>query len=155
MEAIQVIDICPTTKQQCADFVQKLISEVDAGTVNPLDLHIKLVAIEKALGEVKKAISDGVLREAEKYGQKTFAHQSAEITVCAVKTEYDYKVSKDSEWERLDSEINDLTDRKKEREKFLKSLGKPMTLVNEESGEIDTIYPPLKIQKDGIRVTLL
>jgi hypothetical protein len=45
-------------------------------------------------------------------------------------------------------------EQKKQCELFLRMLPNPATVVNELTGEIETIQPPVKISKSSITITL-
>jgi len=154
MTPMAVISLAPSTKEQAADFTQKLISKVESGEENPLSLAVKMNAFIKSLESVKKAIDDSILREAEKYGAKSFDAFGAEITISELGTKYDYSICGDSEWQMLNQQLDSLKESIKQREKVLKSLTKPMTVVNELSGEIETINPPIKTSTTGIKIVL-
>lgn len=153
MSVMSVIELNPTTKQQANDFASKLILEVNEGNVNPLDLHIKLTAMQTAIETVKKAISEQTLTEAQRYGQKTFEHQSAEVTIKELGTKYDYSNCNDAELEELNKKIASLEEAKKKRETFLKALTSPMDIVVNEA-EVVKIYPPVKRSTTGVAITL-
>lgn len=152
---MDVINLCPSQKTECAIFAQKLIADVESGMVNALDLHIKMNAIQNALDVVKKAIADQTLHEAVKYGEKTFAHLGAEVTIAELGVKYDYSHCKDTVWERLDQEELSVKESKKNREAFLKSLKEPMTVVDESTGEMVTIVPPIRKGTTGVKITLI
>jgi len=152
--AYSVINYNPTTKEQAETFAKKLTDEVMQGDVNPLELHVKLTAMQKAFDAVKKNIAQYTLDEAGKHGAKSFEINGAKIEISELGTKYDFLPCGDSQWEMMDAEIKALDDRKKEREKFLKTLTKSMTIVNELTGEIETINPPHKSSTTGIKVTL-
>lgn len=152
--AYSVINYNPTTKEQAEVFANKLTEEVLQGEVNPLELHVKMSAMQKAFDAVKKNIASLVLEEAQKYGEKSFEAMNAKIEIQELGVKYDFSGCGDYEWEMLDAREKATSDAKKEREKFLKSLTKSMTIVNEGTGEIEMVRPPVKSSTTGIKVTL-
>lgn len=150
--AISVINLTPTTKEQAETFATKLIDEVMRGDVNPLELHVKMNAMQKSLDIVKKAIADQVLSEASKYGAKKFETMGAEIAICELGTKYNFENCGDSEWEKINNEINELQEKKKERENFLKTITPSVKVADANTGEM--INPPIKSSTTGIKVTL-
>jgi hypothetical protein len=70
-------DIC---KAEIAQIAQQLTDRINDGEVNPIEAHIKLKAIVKALEVTIKATEQTVADEAAKYG-KTFHAFGAEITL--------------------------------------------------------------------------
>jgi hypothetical protein len=70
-------DIC---KAEIAQIAQHLTDRINEGEVNPVEAHIKLKAIVKALEVTIKATEEVVTTEAAKHG-KTFQAFGAEITL--------------------------------------------------------------------------
>ena len=70
-------DIC---KAEIAQIAQQLTDRINDGEVNPIEAHIKLKAIVKALEATIKATEQTVADEASKHG-KTFSAFGAEITL--------------------------------------------------------------------------
>ena len=70
-------DIC---KAEIAQIAQQLTDRINDGEVNPIEAHIKLKAIVKALEATIKATEQTVADEASKHG-KTFRAFGAEITL--------------------------------------------------------------------------
>lgn len=154
MQAISVINLFPETKEQINTFVNLVVESVNEGTVNALELSIKLKALEVVCDEIRKQISDSATSEACKYGEKSFDHKNAKVEVAMVGVKYDYSCCCDAEWNELNKEIETATLVRKEREKFLKNIKGQMTVVNEITGEVDTIYAPKVSGKESIKITL-
>ena len=70
-------DIC---KAEIAQIAQQLTDRINEGEVNPIEAHIKLKAIVKALEATIKATEQTVADEASKHG-KTFRAFGAEVTL--------------------------------------------------------------------------
>ena len=58
-------------------------------------------------------------------------------------------------WERLDADFKTAKARKEEREKFLKTIKSKVTVVDDETGEVATIYEPVKSGQSGYRSKVL
>lgn len=86
--------------------------------------------------------------------EKGYAAHDVNIEQAPTKTDYDYSVCNDPEWENLDGVVKANTELKKHREAFLKTLKKPMEIVDRDTGETYTIYPPNKLQKEGLKLTI-
>lgn len=147
-----VIRLLPTKSSEIAVFAHRLITSVRDGYTNPLELHVALKALELLSKEVREEIEESTLREASKYSEKKFQAYGAIVERTDVGTIYNYEMSGDAQWESLDAQIKTLTERKKEREAFLRTLKEPLTTLNEETGEVEQIKPPTKRSKEGIRV---
>ena len=155
MTATSVINLGATTKSEAIAFADKLVAEVLDGNTAALEMHVKLTAMEKAIKDVKERIAAAVLDEATKHGDKTFDAYTAEITISdSLGAKYDYSACNDSTWRDLKANEERVSNERKAREVFLKSLKKPLTIANDETGEIETINPPVKSSTTGIKVTL-
>lgn len=151
--AQSVISLCPSTKEQIEIFANQLIDDVEQGVTNPLALHIRLTLIEKSFDKVKDAIKKQVVAEAEKHNQKSFDHMGCKIEVKEMGVKYDYSGCNDAEWNRMKFRFDVYEKAIKNRQEFLKALKKKETLVNEETGEIIEIFPPIKTSTTSIAVT--
>jgi len=67
------------------------------------------------------------------HNKKTFSYSNATVAI-STRTNWDF--SSDKTWKELDDKIHELTRKKKERETYLKANHKPITLVDEETGEL-------------------
>lgn len=152
--ALGALRIMPSSAGETARFAKQLIESVKHGEANPLQLIVQLHALTKVYELVREEIESDMLREADKYPEKVIEAFGARLEKSEVGTKYNYHVSKDSEWERLDSEIRALEDKRKERETFLKALKEPITTLNKETGEIEEIRAPLKTSKSGLKIYL-
>lgn len=72
--------------------------------------------------------------------------------IAEVGTKYDY--SENTEWVKIQNQITDLEDKRKDVEKFIKALRSSFTEVNEETGEIIKWHPPVKTSTTSIKKTI-
>lgn len=152
--AIGTLRLMPSKASEVAQFSRQLIVAVQSGEVNPLELLVMLRSLEAVSELVREEIEENILTEAGKFSEKVIERFGARIERCDTYTKYIYETSKDSEWSRMDTELRDLQHRMKEREKFLRALSNPMTVVDQDSGEITEIRPPVKKSKEGVKVYL-
>jgi len=145
METLSVINLLPSTKEQVKSFASDIISQVKEGALNPLTLKAQLKFIEKTISEVDKGIKDEFMNEAAKYG-KSFEYKGWKIEAIESGTTYDY--SSDMIW-------CDLKEKIKERETFLKSLKEPLVVVDTDTGETSTFYPPVKRSTSTYKFTAI
>ena len=123
------------------------------GDVDPLALFINCKALSKILDNVISNIELEALEEAYKYGNKVFGFRGANITIKEVGTKYDYDVCKDSVLANIQRVKSEISETEKKRLTFLKSLSGKTNVVDEESGEISELYPPIKQSKTAVIVT--
>lgn len=136
-------------KSDLAEIASNILQDVNDGWVDPLDA---LIYAKK--GEVLfKSIVDAVKDKAEMPESKYTKHD-ADLVEKMVGVSYDYSACGDIEWEMIDAQIKDLSEKKKERETFLKSLKSKLTLVNEDTGETYSVEPPVQKGKMSIAITL-
>ena len=133
MEATSVITLMPENKEQIELFISKVKLSVLSGDINPLELDVRLKAIEETIYGIRKdkEVKSEIIKEASKYG-KSFDYKNAKITISERGT-YDY--SNDMKWVELNKKI-------KERELYLKSIPEEGT-VDIDSGEV-MYRPPQK-----------
>lgn len=155
MKEVKLFETYPENKFQQQMLANEIILPVIEGDVNPIDVYVKAKAIQDALKIVTDddRVKDLVICEVEKYGNNT-TYNSASLQVKEMGVKYDYSVCNDSIYNDLVDNIEKLKETLKQREKFLKSISSDGTLiVNEETGEVNKIYPPIKMAAQGISVT--
>lgn len=152
--AFGVVRLFPDTKQGIEMFSTQLIRAVENGEVDALQLKAYFKAMEKVIEKVDKSTRDSQMTQAEKYGEKKFRAHGMQIEIAEVGTKYDYESCGDIEWERWDSSVKSAEESRKNRETFLKTLKEPMTLVNEETGEVYKVRPPVKRSTTGLKFTI-
>ena len=134
----------------------QIVEAMDAGELNPLDIHYQVKAMEdfiKILSSNSR-YKDYVLTEGMKHG-KSFEFNGSKMEIKETGVKYDYSNCGDQEWSVLEVEINVRKEKQKEREKFLKSLPpEGIEIVSNETGEVIKVYPPSKSSTTSIAVTL-
>ena len=94
------------------------------GEVDQLEFASQITALEQLFKALKAdhLIKDVILEEAEKYGSKSFEHGNSKFQIKEVGTKFDFTSCLDTEWEELDATIKRYSEKKKEREAFLKTI---------------------------------
>jgi hypothetical protein len=124
---------------------------------SPIELAEVLSAMELFIKQVKGDVrfTDFVRDELNKENGKTTTSSGAKIECAEVGVEYDFSKCGDSEFEFLESSLIAATEKLKARKDFLKTIpASGMTIVSTLTGEVETIYPPLKYSKSSFKVTL-
>lgn len=153
-KAISQITVFNTSKAGIEKYVKQCIQGVEGGILPPLHMAIYLKTMEKIIEGIQNGIKESALAEAEKY-EKNFEFHGAKIEVAELGTKYDYANCGDSVWANLDGQIKKLSEEKKQRETFLKTLKEPVAMANKASGgEIININPPIKSSTTGIKITI-
>lgn len=155
MSTIKLFDNYPKNKFDQQMLANDIILPVIEGEVNPIETYIKARSMLEALKIVTDddRIKDLVITEVEKYGNKA-EFNSANLQVKDVGVKYDYSVCNDQIYNDLLYMLNDIKEQIKIREKFLSKIpSEGTTIVYEQTGEVRTIYPPIKQGSQGITIT--
>ncbi len=148
METINsTLSVLPSTKEQIQIFADKLMNELDNGETDALQLLKVQKAFDKVFDKIKDKLREASIEAAEKYGKGKFGLNGAEYEVKEMGVKYNYEHCGDPKWKRLKEDLKD-------RETLLKSLKESMAMVDEETGEVITIYPPLKSSTTTVQITL-
>lgn len=146
-----LMHLMPSTGEQINTFALGIVRAVKDGEENALDVMLQLRAMEKAFKVINEQIKDNVVTEANKYPGTTFKYRGVELAKGDVSTTYDYAVCGDTIWERLRVDADTAKLKQSERETFLKSLKEPITIVDEMTGEVVEVRPPLKKSVAGVK----
>lgn len=152
--AYGVMRLLPDTKTGVDIFSKQLITAVENGEVNPLQLKALFKVMEKVSEKVDEGIKDSLLREADKYNEKKFNMYGFDIEKAEVGTKYDYAACGDPIYNHRLQIFLEAEKQLKERAEFLKALHEPLTLVDDESGEVATVRPPLKKSTTGLKFSM-
>lgn len=153
MKAIEAFQHLPTTREQVQSFSDQLVFGLQAGDIEPLQFKIFLKGLEKVMENIKPVLDEMARSEAEKHG-KSFEIMGAKVELREAGTRYDYSSCGYPKWERSAAELKAKQEEVKGHEKFLQSLKGSMTIADEDTGEIITIYPPVKKSTSTIQITL-
>lgn len=145
----------PSKKEINAN-VEAIVSFVNSGDLNSLDIALAMKSLEELTTQVRKQLRDktDLIEEAEKHGKGKFTYKGADIQVKEAGVSYDFSSCNDNNLKELESEIANLVSESKDRKTFLKSLKKGIVVVDEDTGETNTIYPPVKKSTTTVMITL-
>jgi hypothetical protein len=142
------------SKEGVQRFSIQVINAVKNGEVNALELKAYLKAMEQIIEIVDKATRHEQLTEAEKYGEKSFEVFGCKIEKAEVGTKYDYSGSGDPIYNHRLQIFEEAKKQLDDRAAFLKALKEPLVIVDDESGEVATLRPPLKKSTDGLKFSI-
>lgn len=143
-----------TSAEGIEAFAALVAKEVEEGRVSPLQVKVWTKTMAKAGERIDELCDDHYKSEAAKYGEKPFSYAGAEIHLTATRTEYDYSACGDPQWNRQKEIVDAATKQLKSMEATLKTYTQPKTIVDEGTGEIATVQPPLKRQSMGLKVSI-
>lgn len=152
--AMGVIRQLSVSKSGVDMFCRQLISSVQNGEVNALELKAFLKTMELIIDRVDKETKENQVTEAMRYSEKKFSAYGCEIEQCEVSTRYDYSTCGDPIYNQRVKIAEEAKSQLDDRAAFLKALKEPLTIVDDESGEVATVRPPVKKSTSGLRITL-
>jgi hypothetical protein len=139
---VNLSNVLPS-KENLKAIVQNLTHEVFEGTTDPIRLSALLDFVIKACTEAKASIKEETITQLEKDPlRKDYFGYKIEVTEAGVN--YDYSGCNDPELKALYTRLELIKESIKDKETFLKSIKGHATLVIEETGEVVTVYPPVK-----------
>jgi hypothetical protein len=132
-----------------------IVTEYELGNLNPLRFLGRLEFLSQVIDKAKAEIREKSLSELEKYGSETKSGVKIDGISFKIKetgVRYDYSLTKS--WTDKKSEIDILTEELKAIEATLKSLKSKATILDEETGELIELLPPIKTSKTSIEISL-
>lgn len=145
----------PTT---VAEAVKQAKDAIMQGTVDPIIAHVNVQKMAKVIDEYSKDkdVRRIILDEFEKYGAKVITKGDAVIEVAEMGSRYDYTSTNDTKIAELYALRKALDADIKEREQYLKSLpSSGAQVIDSDTGEVTTIYPPAKTSTTWLRTTFI
>lgn len=151
-----VLALFTTKKESIAFFADAIINKVKGGTLNALQIKSLCKAMIETAELIDKGTREEQKNEADKYAaEKSFEAYGCKWEIAPIKTEYDYDQCNDPQLERLENIEWAAKEQVKQRKAFLQNLSAPIHIVDEESGELVQLQPPVKIQEMGVKSKLL
>lgn len=156
ISALGVLSLLETTKEQRQSFVQSVVESLKEGNADPLQVHLQVKNTEDLVKQITedKEYRKLCLEEAQKHG-KSFDRFNAKFEVKEVGSKFDYSVCNDPVLARLQQAMEIAKKALKDREDWIKkapSDGVP--IIDEETGEAITVYPPIKTSTTSVAVSL-
>lgn len=149
---MELIKLEPTTnaKEIGRAMVESICHDVAEGNINPLKQLIVLKSLENAIDEIRQNILDQGIEEVRKYGKETDMN-GYKISIINAGAKYDYSNCNHPVYNELSKKAAEIKAELTEIEKFLKSLKAPLDMLDKETGEIYTIYPPVYSSKETLK----
>jgi hypothetical protein len=150
--AISTLSQLPETKQQIETFAYSLEQGLNNGQIIASDLLRFQKAMEKVFEKIKPTLIENALNEISQY-EKNSVIKGSEFSIVEAGVKYDYSECNDIEYNTLTTQIEAIKSTLKDRETFLKAIKEPLQMIDENSGEVYTIYPPKKTSTTTLKVT--
>jgi len=154
MEIINQQDFSNYTKKELTAKAKSQASEdVDQGLIDPLKNYLYAKTLINYLTAYANEIHEAAIQEYDQFGEKDVSLLNRTITKSETGVKYDFSNSNHPKLKSLVAEQEKITSDIKEVEKMLKGLNEPMTIIDEDTGEMTEIKPPVKRSTTKIKVT--
>lgn len=146
------IEISKTSIQQT---INEINDALDNEQYNALKIALDIKYFQEVLDGIKDKLREKVLDSLSKYhkNEKIMIYGN-EYIIKESGVKYDYTNCNDSYYNDLINEINKLNELKAHREAFLKTLQSKTNIVDEDTGEINEINPPIKSSTTTYQIKL-
>jgi hypothetical protein len=134
LTAPSILSLFETNRDQRTSFVKDIITRLQNGEVDPLEIHLQIKSMEDVINQLTntdekknknfalaKEYKEMLIEAASKHG-KSFELHNAKFEQKEVGTKYDYSVCEDESYNELSKQMEDLKAKIKEREKFLQNV---------------------------------
>jgi hypothetical protein len=145
---INTASIVPS-KENIKLLSEKIIQSVKDGEQTPLELAVRLTALEKVCEQVREGISEDVLNELSKYSGKTEIF-GAKVERKETGTKYDF--SQTSKWVNIKAKEDAIAAERKNLETMLKTIPGVTQVI--EDDEVIELIPAAKTSKTSFAITL-
>lgn len=143
----QIKTIAEQTAQDIIDNGKDVILIAD--TIAKIELFIKEL---KASPEYL----DYLILEVSKYGKGMTTSTGTKLELAEVGTKYDFSQCNDPRLIELEAELIYFEETIKQRKDFLKALNPSgVSVLDKETGETITLYPPSKTSKSSVKTTII
>lgn len=150
----KISKIVPNTANELKLAAVEIMQGLDEGSIEPLKLLRDLKMIEK-LGElIKDRLTKAARDAADRYPEAELALHGVLFKKTEVGVQYQWDNCGDETLENILTKEKQLKEERKGREDFLKAIDGTLTEVNEDSGEIRTLRPPVRISTSSLSVTI-
>lgn len=146
-----------TDSRSISEYAREAVAAITEGQVDPLTAFVNINKIKKVVEEVGK--NTEVTRTVVDYiGQRGDAREGLTVgdckaQVCEAGITYDFSECSDPTLTELYTEADAIKERIKARENFLKGIDGHMTVIDENTGEAITLYPPSRSSKTTVKLT--
>lgn len=159
ISATSILSLLQTNKEQRQSFVASVMNEIREGSKSPLDIHLQIKCMEDLAAQLKDDTDykKYLLEETAKIcgGAKSTEYHNAKFEIKEVGTKYDFSNCNDNDYNRLAWEADTASKAMKDRADFLKKIPPAgINIVDTQSGEMVTVYPPSKSSTTSVAVTL-
>lgn len=156
MKEITLFEEIPVTRtgqKELGDIMKKSLAD---GEMNPIEAVVKAKSLYEVLSLFLKDddVKGLVVNECSKYGKgETPSFSGAKVQVKETGVKWDYTDCGDPVYDSLALQMEELKQRMKQRESYLKTITERKTEIDEATGEIYTILPPVRTATTSYSIT--
>ncbi len=140
------------TKTNVNSFANQIVFEYKTGNKNPFDYLGELEFISQAIDKAKSEIRESIIDELSNHPGNVKNRNGIQFKLKESGVKYDYASTK--KWNELNDEMEQMKTQIKDLETHLKSLKAKQTMVDESTGELIELFPPIKSSKTTIEITI-
>lgn len=151
-----IVALFETNKAQRELFVNQVVNNVLSGDTDVMKLHKQVKAMEEVVKEItsNKAYKSHLLECAMLHG-KSFDYMGDEWSVRETGVTYDFDNCDDKLLNEMNTKMEELMGAIKARQAWLKALpAEGATIVDEETGEVYKLNPPIKKSTTAVTIKL-
>jgi hypothetical protein len=161
MDLIKIENLGIEVSRKSAEHIRsEIVKRVEDGELDAVQVHTMFKFFDKLFnGDDKKnnginqLLKDQVITEVERDKLRT-EFNGFKIEVKETGVRYDYSNCNYPKLKELQEKKKELETEIKDAEEFLKSIKDKMTILDEETGEMTTIYPPVRMSSTSPVFTL-
>lgn len=146
----------PTTKSEQESLASYFVKNVLNGEISAIEAVVQMKSINDTISLFLKnnKVRESAIRELDRYGKgETPSYKGATIQIKETSVKYDFEGCNDPVWDKLNNAKKDIDEKIKNRESYLKLINGSKTEIDEETGEIYTIYPPSRSSSTSYAIT--
>ena len=146
----------PTTKSEQESLASYFVKNVLNGEISAIEAVVQMKSINDTISLFLKnnEVRKSAIRELDRYGKgETPSYKGATIQIKETSVKYDFEGCNDPVWDKLNNAKKDIDEKIKNRESYLKLINGSKTEIDEETGEIYTIYSPSRSSSTSYAIT--
>ena len=142
------------TKKECIEGgKQTALNEIQEAKSNLLDAYMYALAHIEFLQSFARTLHEHAMTEYEDYGEKDLEKFGRKITKFEAGVKYDYSNSNYPGYDQLVLSIERESAHRKNMETTMKTLKKKTTIVDDETGEVFEVNPPIKTSTTKLKIS--
>jgi len=143
------------SKSRAAELANMIIQVNDDGHVDTLTILARMEFISQVIENAKNQLRERAIDELDLYGPESRTGVTKfGVTFKHKETAVKYDFTQTPMWLGMEAEIESIKTAQKALETQLKGLTKPMSILDESTGEISQMNPAIKSSKTTVEITL-